>query len=214
MEGDPLSGHSFWMRRYSECSPSIYLCLQFLALKKMWRKRYLGSSVRIPCLESLLCNSVVKRRPWENQCMFPSLCFPVCKMPVATVVITGSLCGFYSLCSHRHSHRELENECTDLGEGGQGEGWIGRFGIDVCAVPPCVCSQSCLTLCDPMDSSPPGSSVHGTFLARILEWVAISFSRASSWLRDQTCLSHISCIAGRFFTTGLLGRPRMSTAVC
>ena len=43
-------------------------------------------------------------------------------------------------------------------------------------------AQSCptLTLCDPMDCSPPGSSVHGIFQARILEWVAISFSRGSS----------------------------------
>ena len=40
--------------------------------------------------------------------------------------------------------------------------------------------QSCLTLCDPMDGSPPGSSVHGTLQARILEWVATSFSRGSS----------------------------------
>ena len=38
----------------------------------------------------------------------------------------------------------------------------------------CVCSQSCLTLCDPMDCSPSGSSVHGIFQARILEWVATS----------------------------------------
>ena len=38
-------------------------------------------------------------------------------------------------------------------------------------------AQSCPTLCDPMDCSPPGSSVHGIFQARILEWVAISFSR-------------------------------------
>ena len=37
-------------------------------------------------------------------------------------------------------------------------------------------AQSCLTLCDPMDCSPPGSSVHGIFLARVLEWVAIAFS--------------------------------------
>ena len=57
--------------------------------------------------------------------------------------------------------------------------------------------QSCLTLCDPMDCSPPGSSVHGISQARILEWVAISFSRGSTWPRDQT---FISCIAGRFFT--------------
>ena len=57
-------------------------------------------------------------------------------------------------------------------------------------------AQSCLTLCDPLDCSPPGSS--GIFQTRILEWVAISFSRRSSQPRDQ---SWISCIAGRFFTT-------------
>ena len=49
----------------------------------------------------------------------------------------------------------------------------------------------------PMDCSLLGSSVHGISQARILEWVAISFSRGSSWFRDQT---HVSCIAGRFFT--------------
>ena len=47
----------------------------------------------------------------------------------------------------------------------------------------------------------PGCSVHGTFPARILERVAISSSRGSSWTRDRTCISCISCIAGRFFTT-------------
>ena len=47
-----------------------------------------------------------------------------------------------------------------------------------------------------MDCSPPGSSVHGILQARILEWVAISFSRGSSRLRDQT---QVSCIAGGFF---------------
>ena len=51
--------------------------------------------------------------------------------------------------------------------------------------------QSCPTLCDPMDCSLPGSSLHGILQARILEGVAISFFRGSSWCRDQT---HISCI--------------------
>ena len=55
----------------------------------------------------------------------------------------------------------------------------------------CPIVKSCLTLGDPTDYSPPGSSVHGIFQARILEWVAISFSRGSSWPRVQTC---ISCI--------------------
>ena len=58
-------------------------------------------------------------------------------------------------------------------------------------------AQSYLTLCDPMDCSLPGSPVHGILQARILEWVAIPFSRGSSWLRD---LTQVSCIAGRFFT--------------
>ena len=58
-------------------------------------------------------------------------------------------------------------------------------------------AQSCLTLCNPMDSTPAGTHVHGILQARILEWVAISFSRGSSRLRDQTWVSHI---AGRFFT--------------
>ena len=71
----------------------------------------------------------------------------------------------------------------------------------------CCCylvTKSCLILWDPMDYSPPGSSVHGIFLAKILEWVAISFSRGSSRARDGT---QISCIAGRFSTTEPLGKP-------
>ena len=51
--------------------------------------------------------------------------------------------------------------------------------------------QSCLTLCDPMDYSPPDSSVHGILQGKILEWVAIPFSRESSRPRDQT---HVSCV--------------------
>ena len=47
-------------------------------------------------------------------------------------------------------------------------------------------TQSCPTLCDPIDDNPPGSSVHGILQARILEWVAISSSRASSQCRDRT----------------------------
>ena len=58
-------------------------------------------------------------------------------------------------------------------------------------------TQSCPTLCDPMNCSSPGSSVHGNLQARILEWVAIPFSRGSSPPRDQ---SRVSCITGRFFS--------------
>ena len=60
-----------------------------------------------------------------------------------------------------------------------------------------IVTQSCLTLCDPMDCSLPGSSVHGILQARILGWIAIFFSRGSSWFKDQT---QVSCMSGRFFT--------------
>ena len=52
--------------------------------------------------------------------------------------------------------------------------------------------QLCLTLCNPMDCSPPGSSVHGSLQARILEWVSTLSSRGSSWPRDQTPIAYIS----------------------
>ena len=67
--------------------------------------------------------------------------------------------------------------------------WI-RISVSVCAL-------SHATLCDPTDHSPPGSSVHGTSQAGILEWVAISFSTGSSRPRDRTCVSCVSCIGGR-----------------
>ena len=76
----------------------------------------------------------------------------------------------------------------------------GNIKILVC-VHVCSVIQSHLTLWNPVDCSPPGSSVHGILQARILEWVAISSSRGSFQPRDQTCISHASCIADRFFTT-------------
>ena len=69
--------------------------------------------------------------------------------------------------------------------------------VQVCV---CVCAQSCPTLCNPMDCSPPGSSVHGVLQARILEWVAISYSKVSSqgsnlyllhWSADSLPLGHL-----------------------
>ena len=66
----------------------------------------------------------------------------------------------------------------------------------------CVNVQSCPALCNPMNYSPAGSSVHGISQARIQEWVAVSFSRGTSQSRDQTQVSCVSALAGRFFTTG------------
>ena len=67
--------------------------------------------------------------------------------------------------------------------------------LDVC-VCLCVLSQSRPTLCDPIDYSPPGSSVQRIFQARILEWVAFSSSMGSYQHRDQTC---VSCIGRQIF---------------
>ena len=78
---------------------------------------------------------------------------------------------------------ELQMGITFLGSSNTGFPWFSHS----------VVSDSC----DPMDCSPPGSSVQGVSQARILEWGAISFSRGSSQPRDQTW---VSCIAGRFFT--------------
>ena len=63
-------------------------------------------------------------------------------------------------------------------------------------------AQSYLPPCSPIDCSPPGSSVHGILQARILEWVAMSFSRGSSWPRDWTQVSHIT---SRFFPVWATG---------
>ena len=67
--------------------------------------------------------------------------------------------------------------------------------------------QSCLTLCDPLDCSPPGSSVHGIIQVRILEWVAMSSSRESSQPRDQTC---VFCIGREIlYLLSHQGNPRL-----
>ena len=82
-----------------------------------------------------------------------------------------------------------------------------------CAMP-CVCAQSCLTLCDPMNSSPPGSSVHEILQARILEWVAIPFSRGSSNPGIEPSFLASPALAGGFFTAVPRGKPRLSLSLC
>ena len=74
---------------------------------------------------------------------------------------------------------------------------FGRKGMTILSESENEVAQLCLTLCDPMDCSLPGSSIHGIFQARILEWTDISFSRGSSQPKDWTW---VSCIAGRRFT--------------
>ena len=72
--------------------------------------------------------------------------------------------------------------------------WFPRPIMKDCFPYVCACTQSCPTLCGPMDCRPPGSSIHGILQAKVLKWVAISYSRGSSQSRDQThvcyCLLH------------------------
>ena len=72
-------------------------------------------------------------------------------------------------------------------------------------------TQSCPTLCDSVGCSPPGSSLHEISQAIILEWVAISFSRASSQPRDQIQVSHIACC---FFTSETSRKPTYQLYFC
>ena len=104
--------------------------------------------------------------------------------------------GFYLQESHQVLQEKICKDPLESLVGGQ-EKNPGEEAYPMCVHVCVLVTQSCLTLCDSMDCSLPGSSVHGIFQARILEWVAISFSRGSSRPRDQT---QVFCIAGRFFT--------------
>ena len=70
----------------------------------------------------------------------------------------------------------------------------GQGSLACCSPWSCKVKESEVALCDPMDCSPPGSSLHGIFQLRLLQWVAIPFSRGSSRPREQT---HISCLGRR-----------------
>ena len=81
---------------------------------------------------------------------------------------------------------------------GPGCVWVrpAKLGVNSTGAIKVLVAQSCPTLCDPMDCHPPGSSVHGILQARILEWVAMPFSRGSSQTRDRTWVSHGSSPLG------------------
>ena len=81
----------------------------------------------------------------------------------------------------------------------------------------CVLRRSVVfdSYCDPMDCSPPGSSVHGVLPATILKWIAIPFTRGSSWPRDQTHISYISCISRLvLYHWHHLGSPQIGKVLC
>ena len=114
--------------------------------------------------------------------------------PLMTLWIPGS-----HIC--RFSHQQIVNVVHD--EYTVGWGWS-RCGIGRYRKVRLLVAQSRLTLCNPTNCSPPGSSVHGILQARMLEWVAIPFFR-SSWPRNG---SGVCCIAGRFLTIWATGEAQ------
>ena len=129
----------------------------------------------------------------------------------------------WPLCPAQHRSRATR---LSLGTAAFGPGWLvatrGVLGTVPCLAaslashPPdasaCLVAQSCPTLCDPMDCSPPGSSVHWILQARILEWVAVPSCRGSSQPGIKLASPMSPTVAGRFFTTGHLGSPWMPVA--
>ena len=117
-------------------------------------------------------------------------------------ILSDSMKGIQRISSHRKNctrlafnwrHCSIPNACLLIE--------INKMLLHTCII--CVCTEHAPTLCNPMDCSPPVSSVHYTLLARILEWIAISSSRGTSWPRDRTQ----TALAGRFLTTELPGKP-------
>ena len=113
----------------------------------------------------------------------PLACPPLSPSPIQPPIHFRR--GRSSRCFEEHS---IHHTPTPISQGAWKSMCVAYMKVSV--------TQSCLTLWDPMDCSPPGS-VHGISQARILEWVAISFSRGSCQSRDRT---QVSYTAGRFFT--------------
>ena len=105
---------------------------------------------------------------------------------------------------------QIPQQAADVAQPDAGKGWlklamgtwaeatVGKFSFYQNHIPSwfhykncCLVARLCLTLLCPMDYSPQGSTIHGILQARILEWIAISFSRGSCQPRDQTCVSYV-----------------------
>ena len=128
-------------------------------------------------------------------CSYGSLLVLLDRAPFCAFTVTQwSFCGWAWPCSQLLAFVSLV--AVDILA--QHRPWLlSGWRVNSCA---CMLSQLCPTLCDPMGCSLPGSSIHGISHARIVEWVAISFSREFSWPRDRTHISCVSCTAGKFFT--------------
>ena len=137
----------------------------------------------------------------------PTLCNPMdCILPGSSLhgILQAIVLEWGAISFSRGSSQPRDRTRVSHIPGRRFNLWATKVSSIVC-VHVCAVTQLCPALCDSMDCSLPGSYIHGIFQARILEWVAISFRRGSSWLRDQTCVLCVSCIAGRCFTCWAIG---------
>ena len=141
---------------------------------------------------------------WDRE--KPRLC--VCRMGRQRVAGTPAPAGCSQLSS---PHCQVAGTCCGpLKRGGVGWDGLGiprgKYTVVLRGVYMCVLSCSVVSLCNPMDYSLPGSTVHGILQARILEWVAIPFSRGGG-LPDPGIKPTAPALAGRFFATEPPGKP-------
>ena len=163
------SGH----RRTQSWCPHTGECSQVLGLEPTQCQALLHPGVWLQGLSALLVDGPVSWHSWWQDTWCPGACvvLPVCEAGTQPVPGQDLACWWV--------------------------GWVHGLWCYRC-VCLCLVTKSCPALCDPMNYSPPGSSVHGISQAKILEWVAMPFCRESYWLRNQI---RVSCIAGRFFTS-------------
>ena len=181
----PLSCMGSWFLALVAC---FQVSLSFTYSHEIWQHHF---SFSLPVLGLVLSSkqsSII-----EHPCILPPSSFflvsPALQKPLLSIAWWNSSCSIYLECFLfllLVTYWQTPEKDT--------------YSSDDC----CSVTQSCLTLCDPMDCSLPDSSVHGTSKARILEWVAISFSRGSFRHRDWT---GVSSIAGRFLITEPAGKP-------
>ena len=146
----------------------------------------------------------IRKIPWRRECQPTPVFLPgECHGQRSLVGYSSGVAESWTWLSHTHTNththtktKKTSTQKTKLKTNSK----IGDWNLPVTCASICAkMLQSCLALCDPMDWSPPGSSVHGILQARILEWVAMPSSRESSQPRDQTHVSYVSCIGRRVF---------------
>ena len=125
-------------------------------------------------------------RSWASESIFLSLCFHICKTWKIVYLLTSLLWGFSKESCLTWNKHSVNVQCVSS--------LVWRPSKAPAATAAAKSRQSCPTLCDPIDGSPPGSSIPGILQARTLEWLAISFSNAWKWKVKGKLLSRVQLL--------------------